>query len=159
MTANIRQAVTADIQPIISLLHQVDMVHHRLRPDLFKPYTTKYNEEELALLFSDAAKPVFVYEENGEVLAHAFCQISEVTNDRLLMDGKTMYIDDICVDEQARGRHVGKALFEFVRRYAQSIGCRTITLNVWAGNDAAEHFYTNMGLHVQKTCMEMILSD
>ena len=157
MISHIRQATTADIPHIIRLLHQVDMVHHHLRPDLFKPYTTKYSEQELTLLLSDATKPVFVYEENGEVFAHAFCQISEVQNDRLLMDGKTMYIDDICVDEQARGRHIGKALFEHVRLYAQSIGCRSITLNVWAGNDAAEHFYRNMGMHVQKTCMEMII--
>ena len=45
----IRQAKTADIPRIIDLLHQVDMVHHRLRPDLFKPHTTKYSEQELQM--------------------------------------------------------------------------------------------------------------
>ena len=155
----IRKATRQDIAPIIRLLHQVDMVHHRLRPDLFKPDTTKYSEQELAALLSDVTKPVFVYEEDGKVVAHAFCQISEVKNDRLLVDGKMMYIDDICVDEQARGRHIGKALFEHIRHHAQSIGCRTITLNVWMGNDAAEHFYRSMGMEVQKTCMELKLSE
>ena len=42
----IRQASVADIPRIIDLLHQVDMVHHRLRPDIFKPDTTKYDEQE-----------------------------------------------------------------------------------------------------------------
>ena len=157
MIHTIRQAVKGDIPYIIGLLHQVDMVHHRLRPDLFKPDTTKYSEQELAALLGDAQKPVFVYEEGGEVVGHAFCQISDVQNDRLLVAGKTMYIDDICVDEQARGRHVGKALFEHVSRYAQSIGCRAITLNVWVGNEAAEHFYKSMGMHIQKTGMEATL--
>jgi hypothetical protein len=43
----VRKAEKKDLQAIVSLLHQVDMVHHVIRPDLFKPYTTKYNEQEL----------------------------------------------------------------------------------------------------------------
>ena len=156
---NIRQATAADVPQLMRLLHQVDMVHHRLRPDLFKPETTKYSEQELAALLGDPGKPVFVYDDAGLVVGHAFCQVSEVQNDRLLVNGKTMYIDDICVDEQARGKHIGQALFEHVRRYAQSVGCRAITLNVWEGNDAAMHFYKNMGMQVQKTCMELKLAE
>ena len=152
----VRKAGKRDIQAIIELLHQVNMVHHVIRPDLFKPYTTKYNEQELDALLDDDSKPVFVYD-NGKVLGHAFCQVTMVKDDQLLQDIKTLYIDDICVDEKARGKHVGKALYEFVRDYAKSIGCYNITLNVWEGNDAAHHFYRNMGMKVQKTGMEAIL--
>ena len=152
----IRRAEIKDIPGIIELLHQVNMVHHVLRPDLFKPYTTKYNEQELEALIGDDSKPIFVFEDGG-VLGHAFCKITEVKGDKLLQDIKTLYIDDICVDEKARGKHVGKALYEFVRDYAKSIGCYNITLNVWEGNDAAQCFYRNMGMKVQKTGMETIL--
>ena len=152
----IRKAITNDIEQIINLLHQVNMVHHIIRPDLFKPHTTKYNEQELSKMLDNDNKPIFVYDDGG-VLGYAFCQISEVQNDILLQDTKTLYIDDICVDENARGKHVGKALFEFVRDYAQAIGCHNITLNVWTGNDAAQSFYKNMGMQVQKTTMEMVL--
>ncbi len=153
----IRRAEIKDIPGIISLLHQVNMVHHVLRPDLFKPYTTKYNEQELEALIGDDSKPIFVFED-GAVLGHAFCMITEAKEDKLLQDIKTLYIDDICVDENARGKHVGKALYEYVRDYAQSIGCNNITLNVWDGNDAALNFYRNMGMKVQKTTMEIVLS-
>ena len=153
----IRKAEKRDIPSIIELLHQVNMVHHVLRPDLFKPYTTKYNEQELEALIGDDSKPIFVYDDGG-VLGHAFCMITEVKGDKLLQDLKTLYIDDICVDENARGQHVGKALYEYVRNYAQSIGCNNITLNVWDGNDAALSFYRNMGMKVQKTTMEIVLS-
>ncbi len=132
------------------------MVHYVLRPDLFKPYTTKYKEQELETLIDDDSKPIFVFED-GAVLGHAFCMITEVKDDKLLQDIKTLYIDDICVDEKARGKHVGKALYEYVRDYAQSIGCNNITLNVWDGNDAALSFYKNMGMKVQKTTMEIVL--
>lgn len=152
----IRKAVVEDIPSIIALLHQVNMVHHVLRPDLFKPNTTKYNEQELETLLDDESKPIFVFDDGG-ILGHAFCQISELKDHRLLQDIKTLYIDDICVDEKSRGKHVGKALYEFVRDYARSIGCYNITLNVWEGNNAASDFYRNMGMKVQKTGMETIL--
>lgn len=152
----VRRANKNDIKRIIELLHQVDMVHHVLRPDLFKPNTTKYDERELEVLLSDDSKPVFVFDD-GTVLGHAFCIITEVKDDKLLQDIKTLYIDDICVDENARGKHVGKALYEFVHDYAQSIGCNNITLNVWDGNAPALNFYRNMGMKVQKTTMEIHL--
>ena len=152
----IRRAEIKDIPGIIELLHQVNMVHHVLRPDLFKPYTTKYNEQELEALIGDDSKPIFVFEDGG-VLGHAFCMITEVKGDKLLQDIKTLYIDDICVDENARGQHVGKALYEYVHDYAASIGCNNITLNVWDGNDAALSFYKNMGMKVQKITMEVVL--
>ena len=150
----IRKAYKNDIPQIMNLLHQVDMVHHVIRPDIFKPYTTKYNEQELEELLQDDSRPVFVYDD-GQVEGHAFCLITETKGDKLLMDGKTLYIDDICVDEKARGKHVGKALYEFVRDYARAIGCTNITLNVWEGNGPALSFYRNMGMKVQKTTMEI----
>ena len=175
MMEKVRKANKNDIGRIIELLHQVNMVHHVLRPDLFKPYTTKYDEHELESLLDDDSRPVFVYVEGpgpdseadtehgqkGEetVLGHAFCQITEVKGHKLLQDVKTLYIDDICVDETARGKHIGKALYEFVRDYAVSAGCNNITLNVWEGNNAALSFYRNMGMAVQKTTMEIRLPE
>ena len=153
----IRKASVADIPRLMDLLHQVNMVHHHLRSELFKPNTTKYSEQELETLLGDESKPIFVYDA-GEVLGYAFCQITEVKNDRLLQDRKSLYIDDLCVDETARGRHIGSALFEFVRDYTKSIGCHAVTLNVWAGNDAAMQFYQSKGMQPQKTGMEMELN-
>ena len=152
----IRKAEKEDILRIIELLHQVNMVHHVIRPDLFKPHTTKYNEQELEKMLSDDRKPIFVYDD-GMVWGYAFCQITEVKGHQLLEDIKTLYIDDICVDETARGKHVGKSLYEYVRDFAKSIGCNNITLNVWEGNEPALCFYKNMGMQVQKTTMEIIL--
>lgn len=153
----IRKARKEDIGRIIDLLHQVNMVHHEIRPDLFRPHTTKYDRQELENLLNVEEKPVFVFDSGDGVSGYAFCQITEIKDDILLQDIKTLYIDDICVDENARGRHVGKALFEYVREYAKSIGCHNITLNVWEGNIPASRFYQNMGMKVQKTTMETIL--
>ena len=150
----IRKANIEDIKALTKLLYQADAVHNGIRPDLFKSDTPKYNEQELEAIINDSTKPIFVYDD-GEVVGHAFCQITEVRNHRLLQDIKTLYIDDICVDEDSRGKHIGKALFEYVRDYARSIGCNNITLNVWEGNDPAMAFYKSMGMKIQKTGMEI----
>ena len=152
----VRTATTKDIKRIIELLHQVNMVHHVIRPDLFKPYTTKYNEQELEQMLYDDSKPIFVFDD-GEVEGYAFCQITEVRDHQLLEDIKTLYIDDICVDERARGKHVGTALYEHVYNYAKAIACNNITLNVWEGKTPALNFYQRMGMKVQKTTMETII--
>jgi len=153
----IRKANKEDIRGMIALLYQVDAVHHGIRPDLFKSNTPKYNEQELETILNDSSKPIFVYEAENRILGHAFCQITEVKDNRLLQDIKTLYIDDICIDETVRGKHIGTALFEYVRDYAKSIGCYNVTLNVWEGNDSALSFYRKMGMQVQKTGMEVII--
>lgn len=157
----IRRAEQRDIPDIMNLLVQVDMVHHNGRPDLFKGPSTKYSEEELAVILRDDSRPVFVLtdETDSHVLGHAFCMMQQHIGDRVLTDIKTLYIDDICVDENARRQHVGRRLYEAVLAYARECGCYNVTLNVWACNPDAQAFYESCGMKPQKTGMETILSE
>ena len=152
----IRKATEQDIPRLVELLHQVNRVHHELRPDLFKPNTTKYDDAQLRQLLADELAPVFVYEQQA-VQGYVFVRIEQTKDDRLMQDRKTLYIDDLCVDITARGRHIGKQLFDYVHRWAEQQGCQSITLNVWTGNDAAIKFYRALGMAIRKTCMEMKL--
>ena len=153
----IRKAKECDIDGILNLLIQVDMVHHHGRPDLFNGPATKYTKEELIPILHNEHTPVFVAVDGSQVLGHAFCILETHEDSHVLADIKTLYVDDICVDEKERGRHVGRSLYEFVENYARSIGCHNITLNVWECNPTAKNFYKAMGMHVQKTGMEKIL--
>lgn len=152
----IRKATDKDIESILELLWEADKVHSELRPDLFKSNTTKYDREELRAILNEETTPVFLFDD-GKVRAHAFCKVIEQKDEHVLMDMKTMYIDDICVEAEARGRHIGKALYDHVVRYAKTLGCYNVTLNVWEGNTPAQRFYESMGMRVQKTTMEVIL--
>ncbi|MBQ7058901.1 MAG: GNAT family N-acetyltransferase [Firmicutes bacterium] len=155
---NVRRAVKEDIPRILELLIQVDMVHHRGRPDLFKGPATKYNAQELEEILADDMTPVFVCtDEQGKVNGHAFCVHKQILGDHVLTDIRTLYIDDICVDEACRGQGVGKALYEHVLAYAKAEGFYNITLNVWSCNPGAQRFYEAMGLVPQKIGMEKIL--
>lgn len=154
----IRRAQEKDIPAIMDLLSQVLMVHHNGRPDLFKPNATKYTVEELKEILQDDDRPIFGFpDENDHLLGYAFCVLEQHKDHNILTDIKTLYIDDICVDERSRGMHVGKALYEYVRSYARSIGCYNVTLNVWSCNPTALKFYESLGLVPYKIGMETIL--
>ena len=153
-TYTIRKAEQRDVAGIMRLLAQVAEVHHKIRPDLFKGGVTKYTEEELKAIFCEPTTPVFVCEEEGAILGHAFCQIKEVKDSILFCDRKTFYIDDICVDENARRKGVGRAIYEFVLAYAKEIGCDYLTLNVYKANESAAGFYRAMGMEERNIVME-----
>ena len=154
----IRRAVLSDIPDILKLLVQVNMVHVDGRPDLFKGPTTKYTDEQLADVLGDENRPVFVYADaSGRILGHAFCEIRDVPETNVLKSIKEIYIDDLCVDENARGRHIGSRLCDHVKNFALEIGCYNVTLTVWAENKKAIGFYEKYGFGCQKMSMEIVL--
>lgn len=154
----IERATEKDIEGINNLLGQVLEVHHKGRPDIFKSDSRKYKEKELIEIIKDENSPIFLYKnEDNEVLGHAFCIFKEHKNHNVLKDIKTLYIDDICVEENSRGQRIGKALYDYVVDFARKNKCYNITLNVWAFNEEAIRFYENCGLKAQVIGMETIL--
>lgn len=154
----IRRASEKDTEGIDKLLRQVLDVHHQGRPDLFKANAKKYTDAQLSEILSNDQTPVFVaVDEQEKVLGYAFCMFRQNQNDNILTDIRSLYIDDLCVDENIRGQHIGRALYEFVLSYAKNNGCYNVTLNVWACNTGAIRFYEKCGLKPQKIGMEIIL--
>ena len=152
----IRRAKAEDLEGINNLLCQVLMVHHEGRPDLFKANAKKYTDDELLEIIKSDDKPIFVADEEGKILGYAFCVYVEYKGHNIMTDVKTLYIDDLCVDENVRGKHIGKSIYEYVLNFAKENGFYNITLNVWELNDGAKKFYEKIGFSVQKTGMEII---
>lgn len=154
----IRKATEKDIDGIISLLYQVHEVHAEGRPDIFIPGGIKYTEENVKEILKKENSPIFVLNnEEDKVLGYAFCEVKETKGDTSLMNRKTLYIDDLCVDINARGLHVGTTIYNYVVNYAKELNCDSITLNVWDFNESAKIFYQKRGLKPLKTVMEQIL--
>ena len=153
----VRPATKNDIPALMALLVQVNMVHHNGRPDLFKGPTTKYTADELAAILADDETPVFVgVDESGRVLGHGFCVLQH-SGGRLMAEHDTLYIDDICVDESARGLGAGRAVYNHIVEYARQRGCYNVTLNVWTCNPGAMRFYEKLGMKPYRVGMETIL--
>lgn len=156
---HIRRAEPRDIPQLHKLLREVLEVHHRGRPDLFNTGVTKYTDDELAGILANDETPVFgmFAADDVTLYGYAFCVFERHENSHILTDITTLYIDDICVDESARGRHVGTALYRHVLDFARDAGCYNVTLNVWSCNPGAQAFYERMGLKPYKIGMEQIL--
>ena len=153
----IRLAVEKDIPKMLDLLSQVCLVHHRGRPDIFK-IGTKYSSQDLKVLLADKERPILVaVDENDSVMGYCFCVFQQHKDNSVLTDIKTLYIDDLCVDENLRGKHVGKQLYQAAVKLAKENGCYNLTLNVWSCNPSALRFYESMGLKPQKIGMETLL--
>ena len=153
----IRLAENRDIPGLIKLLYQVGDVHHRIRPDIFRSGAIKYTEAELEEILTDKSRPVFVAAEAGEVLGYCFCVIRGYRDSTVLTDRKELYVDDLCVEEDCRGQHVGKRLYDHTCAWAKGIGCNFLTLNVWCGNHNAMAFYEKRGLTPRSITMETVL--
>lgn len=153
----IRRAVKGDIQAIDKLLYEVHKVHSDARPDIFKAGAKKYTDDELTRILNDNDTPVFVAERDGSVVGYAFCIHRQFLNNNNMTDIKTLYIDDLCVDEAVRGEHIGRQIYEYVLKFAKQNGYYNVTLNVWADNTNAVKFYEKIGMQIQKIGMEKIL--
>lgn len=154
---NIRKAELKDIPRIGRLLEQVNAVHHEGRPDLFA-LCRKYTDEEISAIIGDPLRPIFVgTDETDEVIGYAFCVVEDHTTNHAMTAHKTLYIDDICVDEACRSRHVGSEICRWVTDYARREGFHNVTLNVWTCNPGAMRFYEACGFVPQKVGMEIVL--
>ncbi|HIY59459.1 MAG TPA: GNAT family N-acetyltransferase [Candidatus Eisenbergiella pullistercoris] len=154
----VRRAQEKDMERIDALLMQVERIHHEGRPDLFRVGRKKYTDEELRELIHDDSRPILVAaDEKDAVMGYAFCIFQQYQNHNIMTDIKTLYIDDLCVDETIRGRHIGRTLYDSVLEFARQNGCYNVTLNVWSCNESAMKFYEACGLKPQKVGMEVIL--
>lgn len=155
---NIRRAEEKDIPRLIELLQQVLDIHAKIRPDVFISGTTKYTDDELLQMIKDDTNPIYVaVDEKDLCMGYAFCQLREQPFSNNMVPFTSLFIDDLCVDQSLRGQHIGESLFEFVKAEAKRLGCYEVTLNVWAGNTSAEHFYEKMGMKTKERQMEYIL--
>ena len=154
----VRRVCEKDLAGVHELLNQVLSVHAAGRPDIFRAGTRKYTDAELLAMFEDDAHPVFVaVGDDGAVLGHAFCELQDYRQSNSWQPILSLYIDDICVDEKSRGKHVGTALYQHVIDFAREKGCHNVTLNVWECNPGARAFYDAMGMTPLKTCLEQVL--
>ena len=105
----IRFAESKDIPGMIDLLQQVGEVHHQIRPDLFRSGAQKYDHADLEVLLEDPNRPILIADVENRVAGYAFCILQQTQGNPVLCDRKVLYIDDICVDEEMRGRGIATA--------------------------------------------------
>lgn len=151
---NIRLAAVTDIPGLLALLAQVGQVHHQIRPDIFPAGTMKYDADALEILLKDPDRPVFVAMEGDFVAGYCFCVHKTFEAGTCSMTRSELYIDDLCVDEGHRRKGIADRLYRHALEHAKTLGCCSVTLNVWCGNDSAMDFYLHHGMKPRNIMME-----
>lgn len=113
----------------------------------------------LQAMVRDDANPIYIAVDEQDVCeGYAFCQLREQPFSNNMVPFRSLFIDDLCVDEKTRGQHVGERLFDHVKEEAKRLGCHEVQLNVWDGNTAAAKFYEKMGMKTMERRKEYILT-
>lgn len=131
----IRIAENKDAPRIHELLIQIVNHHHDLYPERFPKDTPKYSVTEVQGLIQNPQMTVWVYEHNEHVEGYLIGW----------MDGDVFFVDDICVNEAARGLKIGHQLMTHLETQTETAPFTEVRLNVWTKNTAAINFYEKEG--------------
>jgi ribosomal protein S18 acetylase RimI-like enzyme len=157
MAIKIRKAERRDIPGILKLLDSIRELHHKGRPDVFKDNGTKYTEEQLIEKINDLNEGIFVAYDGENFLGYVCTVIRHTKDHNILVDKKVLYIDDLCVLEETRGRGVGRMLLDEAKDFARENNCVSLELNVWKFDGSAEGFYRSYGFTTMSRRMEFKL--
>lgn len=141
---NIRNAQKEDIPSLLHLLDEVNKIHADKRPDIFKR-GQKYEAKELEELLQDPKVHILVADEDEKVLGYAFLFEVKQEETELLKGRKFLYLDDLCIDENTRGKGVGHSLLKASEELAKALGYPSLQLRVWELNENAIAFYEKNG--------------
>ena len=154
----IRKAFDKDVFNLFDLLFTVQALHANGRPDVFKVGATKYTHQEIKDIVNGENTPVYVLVDQEDcAVGYAFCSLLEEKETENLYAKRTLYIDDLCVKEDLRGKGYGKKLYDYVLLRAKEFSCDRVTLNVWHLNQSALRFYEKLGMKPLKTTMETLI--
>lgn len=137
----IRRAELKDAYTIHKLLQSILKLHHDLYPERFSG-TSKYSLEQITTMIESESLDIFVYDQDS-VLGYIISERKDTY----------LYIDDLCVDENARGQAIGQQLVKRVLEQAKTLQIPEVQLNVWNKNVAAIRFYEALDFEPLRTIL------
>ncbi|MBQ2938340.1 MAG: GNAT family N-acetyltransferase [Clostridia bacterium] len=151
----IREARIEDVEQMIFILEQISKIHYENRPNIFKE-KSKIEVEKVAIdTINDKDKKfIIVTDDTLKIYGLLICKIKDVKEHINLKDTKTLWIEEIGVDEKYRKRGIGKQLWKEAEKIAKELNCKRIELNCWNFNKDAINFYKSIGMNTQRKIME-----
>src|SRR6266496_1074209 len=135
---NIRRAISMDALCLSSLCMDVQALHVKHHPNIFKtPESEDFAESFFKEMLTDPAVHIFIAEESGEAVGYIFCQLIERPESPFTFARRSLLVDQISVRPAARGKGVGTALMQQAELLAKDLAVERIQLDSWDFNTNA----------------------
>jgi len=134
-----------EIEQVVVVDAEVVDAIARLVPQLSKssPPPTAYELEKIAS--SDATTLFVARRSTGRIVGSLSLAVFRIPT------GVRAWIEDVVVDESARGAGVGASLVDAAIRHAEAQGARTVDLTSRPDREAANRLYVRLGFTARKT--------
>lgn len=153
---SVRLAKENELERVNELRRQVNDLHVKGRPDIFKPGFPKELSDHVYTIWSDPRQRIVVCERDGVISGYAVLNHITRPETPFMTERDYLDIDEFCVDEAYRRTGVGTELMQFIRSYAEELGFSRIELNMWEFNADALAFYEEIGFTTYRRYMEWI---
>lgn len=150
----IKEATRDDLEKIILLLEQVSELHYINRPDIFKRKSKNDMKEYGIENLESEEKKMIVAKDEINVYGVLIYKIKELKDHVNLKPSRTLWIEELNVDEMCRKKGIGKMLMLEAENIAKKLECERIELNCWQFNETAIKFYEEIGMITQRRILE-----
>lgn len=160
MEVSIRKATFDDYTPVCGLFDEVDALHRKNLPGLFrKPTGPVRAEDYFRGLIGDEDVGLFVAETGGELVGFVHAVVRDTPAFPILVPRRYAVVDGMGVKLGFRHRGTGHKLMDAVHAWAVAKGADSVQLNVYEFNEAAIAFYETLGYLTLSRKMSQTLKD
>ena len=153
----IRFAEEKDLARVNDLRRQVNELHVKGKPDVFKPGFCRELEDYVNVIFADESQRIVVAERDGAICGFVVLHHIRKPENPFMFERDFLDIDEFAVDERYRRRGVATEMVAFIRDWAKAQGFKRLELNMWEFNQGALQFYEAAGFSTYRRYMEMFL--
>ncbi|MCB9561937.1 MAG: GNAT family N-acetyltransferase [Kofleriaceae bacterium] len=153
---SVRRATVDDAAALASLCAEVQALHVAAMPHLYRRF------DDLAPVIADFrdrlgddARASWIAEVDGVAAGYVCTQVVRQAAHVYALARAHLYVDQMGVRADLRGRGVGRALIDEVRAHARALALPRVVLDVQGFNAGAEAFYRRLGFTTRKHTMDL----
>ncbi len=153
----IRKADSGDIPNLVMLNSQVQNLHVKLFPEVFKVTDIRFLEEWFSDILGRDNTCVLIAVENETVLGYMTVRKLHKPEHLFKNETSCAYIDQVCIHHDHRRKGVFKALLEKAAEEAALWGMNKLELDVWTDNSVAVKSFEKCGFKTSNQKMSLSL--
>jgi ribosomal protein S18 acetylase RimI-like enzyme len=151
---NIRPAERGDLKALVELNREVQELHAKLKPSVFKPTSNHDMAPGLAEFIDNDRFHTFIVEDNGKTIGYAVGEFRHQGENAFKYSRNSLLIHQISVAWDHRRRGVASALLDHFQILAERAGVTRLEIDVYTANREAKAFYIARGFGSFRELME-----